>query len=1074
MADRAWRLIGYIAAMRILAWVVCLLVVYTGPKSGFGQLPVNETSGISFNFRHLSIDQGLSQGMINDMVLDSTGYLWIATKDGLNRYDGSRFKIFRNESSDPNSVSENFISNLHVDSDGRLWVVTQSKGLNLYDPETESFLRINAANSNVSSDFLGILKEDNDGNMLVQTLNEQGYNLISTSQPEASLTLGSLQISPLEIAFPGIWMVGKGRDWTKELDFEASGAAWYALKDTVYRIENPKQRKSRVLRFPITQSKRQLKEDGNKFILSSDHKHAYRVDSLGVVSRFEEGVGDFMPLLRSESLLDLTGRLFFDKENKLWAFDHGLKFLCLNLKDSELSSYDPNWAQLEEGVRNHMGVGLQDNTGNLWIGTGGNGLLQANIETLRFRKLNSDPLNGGHAEKDGRISLFRTVKKTSKGFYDPKAAKDWLNVISRVKANHPNIDLGQNYTHLSQDENGDFWISAIYTKRGIDCILRIDHQTAKVDSVVCGVSPDQARWFGHPIFILSNGNIWFSEKGINGAASLYELNPETGDLNSFEFPVEMKKYQYRLVSDWYEDKERNKLWLATTHGLFCFDKETHDWLSYLHDPYSEVGLTTNMLLSVAQDPIDSNVLWIGTEGAGLNRLEIESGTFTDFTTLEGLPNNVVYAIVPDQENNLWISTNNGLAKFSPKPKPEFFLYNKSDGLPGNEFNRYEYSTTTNGNLYFGGTSGVVHFNPQDFNADRPALKVAINELKILNRSVDFSADQNVLERPIELTERLKFSPDEDMITFGFTMLDFSNPEKQEFKYRLVGYNADWIPSGNQRSATYTNLSPGDYTFQVMGRNSSGVWSVEPTSIDIEVAPPWNATWWFRSLLVILFFSITYLFYRYRLHQLLRIERIRNRIAQDLHDDIGSTLSSVSLFSSVLKEKLVEPDERSMALLNKIASSTTEMMESMNDMVWTIKSDNDRFEHVINRMRAFAVNLCEAEGLKLHFKADNSADDLNLDMQLRKNIYLIFKEAVNNSVKYANASNMYVWIEISDSDLHITIEDDGTGFDQTIASTDSLNLGGNGLKGMRRRANEINAALNINSDHGTVVDIRVKL
>lgn len=1060
--------------MRTVARIIHFLIAFELSTLSYGQLPVREVSGLSLRFEHLSIDHGLSQGMINDLALDSTGYLWIATKDGLNRYDGSGFKVFRNESTDPESVSENFISNLHVDRQGRLWVATQSRGLNLYDPTSERFLRINTDNSALSSDFLGVIKEDEQGNILVQTLNEEGYNVLVIDDSEKPIISRSIEVEPLEKVYPGLWSIGGGKDWSKDVDFMLNGAVWYCLRDTVYRIEEPRKSDGTILRFPIVQSRGQLHEDGSKILIGPNKTTVCRVDSMGVLAVFDQAEREFIPSAEIPMLKHTRGRLFINRYNDIWAFNHSDKLLHLNLQESVLSCYDPNWEQLEDGVRNFRLVELQDNTGNLWIGTGGNGLLLINPESLRFKKFINDPAVGGHPEKDGRISLFRTSTKTSKAKYDAESANAWLDLISKVKSSDAKIDFGQNYTHISRDEGGDFWISGIYSDLGKDCIIRIDGELGVVDRIVCGVSPDQARWFGHPIFLLSNGSVWFSEKGMGGSASLYELDPATHTLRSFKFPVETKKYQYRLVSDWYEDRKNDQLWLATTHGLFSFNLTSEKWRVYQHDPTNKTGPSSNMLLSIAPDPLQENVVWIGTEGAGLDRLNVDSGTFSNFNTAHGLPNNVVYAIQSDDEGNLWVSTNNGLSRFKPGTELEFTNYNKSDGLPGNEFNRYEFSKSENGELFFGGTSGLVHFDPRLFNIQRPASRAVINELKVLNEPVVFGQENSILSQPIEMCKNLVFRPDQDMISFGFTMLDFSNTAKQSFKYRLRGYAEEWIDAGNDRSATYTNLSPGDYTFEVLGRNSTGVWSAEPTSLEIKVLPPWNATWWFRALIVLTFISLTYLLYRYRLNQLLRIERIRNRIAQDLHDEIGSTLSSVSLFSSILKKNLKDPDEKSVALLDKIASSTSETMESMNDMVWSIKADNDRFELVINRMRAFAVGLCEAKGVQLHFKEDNRAVKLNLDMQTRKNLYLIFKEAINNSIKYSKAATLFVVIEANDDELHILIEDDGIGFDQKTATNDPLNLGGNGVRGMKKRAMEIGAELIITSEKGTVVLLKMKL
>ncbi len=220
----------------------------------------------------------------------------------------------------------------------------------------------------------------------------------------------------------------------------------------------------------------------------------------------------------------------------------------------------------------------------------------------------------------------------------------------------------------------------------------------------------------------------------------------------------------------------------------------------------------------------------------------------------------------------------------------------------------------------------------------------------------------------------------------------------------------------------------------------------------------------------------YALYRYRLQQALRLEQIRNQIAQDLHDEIGSTLSSISLYSAVMRNSLDAPPENTRSILNKIIQSTTQMLESMNDIVWTIKADNDSFEQVVNRMRAFAVNMTETRNIHLYFKADRHAEQLKLDMNQRKNIYLIYKEAVNNAVKYSACKTLRINVADGGGKLHIAIEDDGSGFDFEGALGNTRLLGGNGLRGIKARAKEINATLNIVStpEKGTCVELMVEV
>ncbi|MEX1190265.1 MAG: triple tyrosine motif-containing protein [Bacteroidia bacterium] len=410
----------------------------------------------------------------------------------------------------------------------------------------------------------------------------------------------------------------------------------------------------------------------------------------------------------------------------------------------------------------------------------------------------------------------------------------------------------------------------------------------------------------------------------------------------------------------------------------------------------------------------------------------------------------------------------------------FRTYTVEDGIPSNEFNRYEFSRSDDGELYFGTMGGVFHFNPNTFSKKGEPSKVIINRLYLYNNPIEYlltsanqESDKFNLSSPLPFCKQLTFSPGEEMITFGFAVMDLTAPSKNKFKYRLIGLHEDWVPSGMRNEATFTNLSPGNYLLEVLGCNSEEVWNEKPVQLNFTILAPWYSTWWFRLLVALFLASFLYGFYRLRLEQLLKVEKMRNLIAQDLHDEIGSTLSSISLYSAVMQRSADKIPKNVNEILGKIIDSTSEIMEGMNDMVWTIKADNDSFEHVIYRMRAFAGKMCEAKGIILLFNAEPKAEKLKLGMNMRKNIYLIFKEAVNNAVKYSECEQLSVTIR-QENKLIIQISDNGIGFDPDNYNHANELLGGNGLRGIQSRAKEIGAHITIESksNQGCIITLRM--
>ncbi|HKL40668.1 MAG TPA: triple tyrosine motif-containing protein, partial [Cryomorphaceae bacterium] len=384
-------------------------------------------------------------------------------------------------------------------------------------------------------------------------------------------------------------------------------------------------------------------------------------------------------------------------------------------------------------------------------------------------------------------------------------------------------------------------------------------------------------------------------------------------------------------------------------------------------------------------------------------------------------------------------------------------------------------TAPDGSLYFGGTAGLTIIHPEEFYKNQSPSTTLITGIKLQNKPLQFiDGSSGILKAPIHASTYLELPYDHRMFSFRFANLDLSSPAENEFKYMLEGFDQKWIDVGTATEATYTNLNPGKYTFKVLGRNSFKNWNQEATTIDIAILSPWWGTWWFRALVLLFVVSTIYGLYKYRLNQLMEVERMRNQIAQDLHDEIGSTLSSISLYSAVMKKTVIDISPKSQSILDRIIHNVSDIMEKMNDMVWTIKSDNDSMDQVVNRMRAFAAEMAEAKAINLDFHSEDSVSKIQLAMDRRKEIYLIFKEAVNNAVKYSAASKLSVRLYAREGGLKMSIRDDGKGFELNTPKDKAS--GGNGLIGMQRRAARMDAEWKIDSKlgKGTTVDLNVPI
>jgi len=536
----------------------------------------------------------------------------------------------------------------------------------------------------------------------------------------------------------------------------------------------------------------------------------------------------------------------------------------------------------------------------------------------------------------------------------------------------------------------------------------------------------------------------------------------------YSLPVASNNEYTELIQCKINDSSGN-IWLGTSEGLLRFSLAHRGWSVFKNKPYEPNSVSSNVIFSLCLDPAQPNkYLWIGTGGGGLNRMDMQTGKCLFFSTKDGLPNDVIYGILPDDEGNLWMSTNKGLSSFNLE-KHHFRNFDYKDGLQSNEFNRGAYCRTRDGCLFFGGVNGFNYFYPGEMLKNTTRPQVVITGLKIRNQPVPVLAEGSPLSKSIYLTEKLTLPFKENFISFEFASMDFTDPGKNLYRYKLEGFDKDWINSGNTYSANYTNLDPGAYTFKVKGSNNDDFWNEVGTSVKVIILPPWYMTWWFRTLMVLAIVLGVYGFYRFRLGQALKLQAIRDRIASDLHDEVGSNLSNIYIFSNVAQQKAAANDQTA-PLLQKITDYTQQSMEAMNDIVWMINTRNDRFENIIVRMRTLAAELTETSDCELQMNFDESLNDVKLNMEERKNFYLIYKEAINNLAKYAGCKNVWVDMTLKQNTVTLIIRDNGKGFD--VANTNT----GNGMFNMKKRAQLLNGTFKIDSKmgEGTTLQLRFKV
>jgi two-component sensor histidine kinase len=392
-------------------------------------------------------------------------------------------------------------------------------------------------------------------------------------------------------------------------------------------------------------------------------------------------------------------------------------------------------------------------------------------------------------------------------------------------------------------------------------------------------------------------------------------------------------------------------------------------------------------------------------------------------------------------------------------------YGPDDGVIGKGFtSANHFSETKDGRVLAGASFGFIYFNPNKIAEKQPPPAVTITGLIIFDTPVSLDS---VLckERKLQLTYKQNF------ITVQYASISYLSPKETVYYYQLDGVDKDWVRAGNQRFATYTYLKGGNYIFKVKCENRNGIFSPPTTILSIAIDPPFWETWWFKISCLLLAVCCVYLFIAYRVNQIKKLSLVRSEISRDLHDEIGSTLSGVSLFSEMAKAKLSDHQiEQVNEILAKIDESSREMLEKMSDIVWAINPKNDNFAKVIERIKNFSANTARSVGIFLHFDTDEALLLANLGMEYRRNIYMICKDAINNAAKYANCRNLTVDFRKGENEINISILDDGTGFDLQQFND------GNGIPNMNARAKEIGAKLKMRSEKGkgTLVRLSFKI
>jgi len=1005
--------------------------------------------GRPIDFKRLTLEDGLSQSSINCIAQDAQGFMWFGTQDGLNRYDGYEFKVYRHDPENPYSLSNSYVMGCECDQRDVMWVVTRDGTLHRYEPETGRFIRYALALEDpfqqVGSEFR-TLHGDAQGRLWIGTY---GDGLVRYSPDEDGFTYyrhdpgGSTSLSHRIV-----WKVYEDRD----------GVIWVGTEGGLNRYD---EELDSFVRYPY----RDFPPGGYQYDPPvHDDDPAFQPDNPYA--------------LRSPAVTDILE----DREGRLWV---GTRYGGLNRLDRETGQftpypYDPALDPEDPNTFSGNSVRqlVEDREGQIWVTSvdwnvdetrtyARLGLERLDPETGRVRRIPAGPDDDGDPCSLSHHAV-RLIHEDRRGTLWFHTFAGGLDVYDRTTEcfEHYSYDpddpesLGANgITRIYEDEAGGLWI-------GTD---------------VNGVNLYDPGWSTFPLYrvgapgseYLSNNSIWrfaASPEGLDGqgraqalwVSTFAGINHWDRRSNTFTFYEIDPQLPDVLAYAVFEDAERQTLWLATTMGLeraalpadgstapetldFTriltrssssvgyvldlypadlgqlwlarygvglqrFDLETEEIVAtYGHDPEDEQSLGDDRVMAVfpgqdgtlwlatrsgiehfdpaagtftrylhnPEDPrgVPERVFavhddgagktWLGTEGDGLQQFDPTVGVVTmAYKEGDGLPNNVVYSILPDEGGKLWLSTNNGLASFDPEAEG-FQTYTSQDGLQSNEFNWGAQFRAPDGELFFGGVSGINAFYPQEIVSNPYVPPVVITEILLgppkpprgagtSGEGTSEAVTGTILETPPNVTEQIELSHRDRILSFEFAALHYAIPERNQYAYLMEGFDQAWHYVGNRRFATYTNLPPGRYTFRVKGSNSDGVWNEEGASVAVRVRPPFWAAWWFRGLVGLLLATGAVVAYRLRVRDIqARSRELKREVA-----DRTAELAAVNAIAAVVSRSL-DLDE----ILADALDKTLELMDIELGGIYLVDEEAGLLSIAVQR--GFSSELvAEIDGLKI--------------------------------------------------------------------------------------------------------------
>ncbi len=753
--------------------------VSQNPDQG-GSVPLNNLSPISFH--NLSVEDGLSQNSVISMAQDSIGFLWFATQDGLNKYDGKSFTYYNKQFEDVTKVTHSKLGKIYMDHQNHMWIITNSGILEKYNAGTDDFEHITTI-KNVSN-----LIQDQDHNYYIGTF-DNGIHVVNAQKDTISI------LDP------------KDRDGPIYHFLEHRDSIYVTAANTIFKISK------KNFGYTTVDLNGYTSMNFSSIITASDHKvwvgsfghglYFIRQNTLNKFHGFEEH--PFPDDLNIETTL-------LDKYNRLWVGTYGKGVYVIDFNNERIDNYTVQNSNPFALHYNDILCLFKDNTGNIWVGTDGAGLSYYDEHLLKFNVLTNNQL-----PQNINVDVTRAI------CVNPKNNR---LIVGTSGKGLTIIDQEHKTYKTYTTKNSLFSSNRIMSLRYINNDLWIGYQDLGLD--ILEPNGSITHYNHHTKVKLNTNAVWCiyqDRKGHNwlgtGGRGLVRFDKTNGITESYTFnPYDNASISSNNIRAITEGKT-NQIWIGTEdNGVCVLNTNTKEIYRIKSIPKKIKSLLYES---------DNDILWVGTNGDGLIKFNVKTQETKTFTTKDGLPNNVIYGLLTDNQNNLWLSSNRGISMFKEMDSvPTIVNYDKYDGLQAFEFNTGAYYKDHNDNLYFGGIEGINWFQPEQLTLNQVKPKTIITEIQLFNT-------------PLELIPNREFTHKENAIAFKFASLHYSQPNLNSYKYKLENHDLDWVDAGNNNMVNYSNLPPNTYTFKVISSNYDGVWNENPAQYTFTIKQAWYKT-----------------------------------------------------------------------------------------------------------------------------------------------------------------------------------------------------------------------------------------